>query len=72
MMSLWDTRWETAVREQYVIGEFGDARLKKRERICTPEWSPGKASACGNWAEVGRVKSVLGDFWAMPASPWMH
>jgi hypothetical protein len=32
----------------YVIGEFGDKRLKKRERNCYSAWFRSNASVCGD------------------------
>jgi len=31
-----------------VIGEFGDKRLKKRERDCCSAWFRSNASVCGD------------------------
>lgn len=49
--------------ERYALGEFGDARLKKRERNCMPNWSADKAYACGSLAETGLERFVSADFW---------
>ena len=49
--------------ERYALGEFGDARLKKRERNCMHNWFADKTYACGSLAETGLGKFVSADFW---------
>lgn len=49
--------------ERYALGEFGDARLKKRERNFMRGWSANKAYACDSLEGTGREKCVLAASW---------
>jgi hypothetical protein len=49
--------------ERYALGDFGDARLKKRERNCMRDWSVDKTYACDSLAETVRGKFVSDVFW---------
>lgn len=49
--------------ERYGLGEFGDARLKKRERYCMSDWSANKPYVCVSLVETGQGKFVSADSW---------
>ena len=53
--------------ERYALGEFGDARLKKRGRNCMRGWSANRTYACGNWEKTVREKFVSVGFWPILA-----
>jgi hypothetical protein len=50
--------------EGYAIGEFGDMRLKKGERICVAALSSGTRCACVGWERAGVKRCALDGFCA--------
>ncbi|WP_291064442.1 hypothetical protein [Hydrogenophaga sp.] len=53
--------------ERYALGDFGDARLKKRQRNCMSGWWARSKFVCGNWVGIVRERFALAGFWLIRA-----